>query len=69
MIPMRARVYTTEAIEHFNKPSRAVKLFEPLGARVFLHWEEQLRMFPKGIEVGPVYQPPVYEPEMTATCL
>ncbi|MEM1641319.1 MAG: glycosyltransferase [Desulfurococcaceae archaeon] len=62
MILRRARVYTIEAIEHFSKPSRAVKFLEFFGAKVFLHWEEQLRMFPKGIVVGPVYEPPVYEP-------
>ncbi|MEM4916292.1 MAG: glycosyltransferase [Desulfurococcaceae archaeon] len=58
----RAKVYTIEAIEHFSKPSRAIKFLEFFGAKVFLHWEEQLGMFPRGIVVGPVYEPPVYEP-------
>lgn len=55
-------IYTIEAIEHFKKPSRAVKILERMGATVFLHWDEQLEIYPKGVVVGPVYEPPIYEP-------
>ncbi|MEM0362085.1 MAG: hypothetical protein QXK28_06470 [Sulfolobales archaeon] len=56
-----SKVYTIEAIEHFITPSRAVKILESVGGTVFLHWEEQLNIFPKGVVVGPVYEPPIYE--------
>lgn len=56
-----SKVYTIEAIEHFTTPSRAIKILEAVGSTVFLHWEEQLEIFPKGIVVGPVYEPPIYE--------
>ncbi|MCS7140533.1 MAG: polysaccharide biosynthesis protein [Candidatus Nezhaarchaeota archaeon] len=55
-------LFTIEAIEHFKIPSRAIKMLEMIGATVFLHWEEQLEMYPKGVVVGPVYEPPLYEP-------
>lgn len=58
----RAKLYTIEAIERFTKPSKAVKILEKAGATVFLHWEEQLEIYPKGVVVGPVYEPPLYEP-------
>lgn len=56
-----SKVYTIEAIEHFTTPSRAIKMLEAVGSTVFLHWEEQLEIFPKGIVLGPVYEPPIYE--------
>ncbi|MEM0453991.1 MAG: hypothetical protein QXO98_04990 [Sulfolobales archaeon] len=56
-----SKIYTIEAIEHFTSHSRAIKILESIGGTVFLHWEEQLEMFPKGIVVGPVYEPPLYE--------
>jgi UDP-N-acetylglucosamine:LPS N-acetylglucosamine transferase len=58
----KSSVYTLEAIEHFTKRSRAVVALEKLGARVFLHWDEQLELFPRGVVVGPVYEPRIYEP-------
>ncbi len=58
----RAELYTIEAIERFTKPSRAVKVLEKMGATVFLHWEKQLEIYPQGVVVGPVYEPPLYEP-------
>ena len=57
-----SKLYTLEAIEHFTKPSRAVKILEKMNAKVFLHWNEQLEMFPRGIVTGPVYEPPIYQP-------
>ncbi|MEM2316295.1 MAG: glycosyltransferase [Candidatus Nezhaarchaeales archaeon] len=54
-------IYTIEAIEHFKKPSKAVKILESIGATVFLHWDEQLEIYPRGVVVGPVYEPPIYE--------
>lgn len=56
-------IYTIEAIEHFKKPSRAVKILERIGTTVFLHWDEQLEIYPKGRVVGPVYEPAIYEPK------
>ncbi len=57
-----AKLYAIEAIERFTKPSRAVKVLEKISATIFLHWEEQLEIYPQGIVVGPVYEPPLYEP-------
>lgn len=60
---MSIPIYTIEAIEHFKKPSRAVKILEKIGATIFLHWDEQLEMYPRGVVVGPVYEPSIYEPK------
>lgn len=57
-----SEVLTLEAIEHLHTPSRAVKALEKIGAMVFLHWEEQKALFPGGEVVGPIYEPPLYEP-------
>lgn len=57
-----ASIFTIEAIEHFEKPSRAIKIIEKTGGIVLLHWDEQLKIYPKGIVTGPVYEPPIYEP-------
>jgi len=57
-----SRVYTLEAIDRISSPSRSVALLRRLGARVFLHWEEQLAIHPRGVVAGPVYEPRVYEP-------
>lgn len=57
-----SELLTLEAIEHFRTPSRAVRALEKIGARVFLHWEEQKALYPGGEVVGPVYEPPLYEP-------
>ncbi len=56
-----SKIYTIEAIEHFTTRSRTVRLLEDFGGTVLLHWEEQLEIFPKGVVVGPVYEPPLYE--------
>ena len=55
-------LFTIEAIEHFTTRSRSVRLLAGIGARVFLHWEEQQELFPRGVVVGPVVEPPIYEP-------
>lgn len=55
-------LYTLETIERFFTVSRAVRILRRLGAKVFLHWEEQRRLYPRGEVVGPVYEPRMYEP-------
>jgi len=52
------------AVEDFkvSKPSKAVSFLHRFGARVFLQWPEQLRIYPNGVLVGPVYEPRLYEP-------
>lgn len=56
-------LYTMETIERFKKPARAVKILEKIGTTVFLHWDEQLEIYPKGRVVGPIYEPAIYEPK------
>ncbi len=61
-ILLKTPVYTLETIERFTTKSRAVDILVKTGAKVFLHWEEQLELFPRGIVSGPVYEPRIYEP-------
>ncbi|MEM5815642.1 MAG: glycosyltransferase [Candidatus Aenigmatarchaeota archaeon] len=56
-------IFTIEAIEHFKKPSKAIKVLESIGSIVFIHWKEQIEIYPKGKLVGPVYEPPLYTPK------
>jgi UDP-N-acetylglucosamine:LPS N-acetylglucosamine transferase len=58
----RIKLYTIEAADHVYTKSKAVNALSKIGAIVFLQWEEQKRMYPKGILVGPVYEPAIYEP-------
>ena len=55
-----SRAYTIE--DHIHIPTKATRLLHELGATVFLHWVDQLRVYPRGVVVGPVYEPPLYEP-------
>ncbi len=55
-------ILTIEDVARFTERSRAVSTLYRLGAKVFLHWEEQLNLYGKGIVSGPVYEPPLYEP-------
>ncbi|MEM4528885.1 MAG: glycosyltransferase [Desulfurococcaceae archaeon] len=58
----KSRVYTLEAVDRVCRGSMAVNFLYKTGAMVFLHWEEQLRIYPHGVVVGPVYEPLIYEP-------
>lgn len=55
-------IYTLEAVDHVYTKSKAVNVLSKLGALVFLHWEEQLKMYPDGLVTGPVYEPALYKP-------
>ncbi len=57
------KVYTIEAIDRISIPSKAVRILYRLGATTALHWEEQSKIYPKGIVVGPVVEPKIYEPK------
>ncbi|MEM1635556.1 MAG: polysaccharide biosynthesis protein [Thermosphaera sp.] len=58
----RTKVYTLEAVDRVLKRTKAVSILYKTGATVFLPWEEQLEMYPRGVVVGPIYEPLVYEP-------
>lgn len=60
----RLRGVVVYALEDFkvSRPSKAVYTLHRLGARVFLQWPEQLKIYPDGLVVGPVYEPEIYEP-------
>jgi len=55
-------IYVLEDINRFSKPAKAVKILEKVGAKVLLHWNEQRKMYKKGVVVGVVYEPPLYKP-------
>ncbi|MGB9816269.1 MAG: UDP-N-acetylglucosamine--N-acetylmuramyl-(pentapeptide) pyrophosphoryl-undecaprenol N-acetylglucosamine transferase [Desulfurococcaceae archaeon] len=56
------KLYTVEAADHVYTKSKAVNALSKIRAVVFLQWEEQRKMYPEGILVGPVYEPAIYEP-------
>jgi len=57
-----AKLYAVEAVDRISTPSKAVKLLTKIGAEAVLHWEEQLKIHPRGLVVGPIYEHPVYQP-------
>lgn len=57
-----SRILAVEDVARFTERSRAVSVLYKLGATVFLHWEEQVKLYKRGVVAGPVYEPAVYEP-------
>lgn len=58
-----AEVYVVESQDRFTRPGKAVKLISTFSERVFLHWEEQRRLYGrKGLVVGPIVEKPRYQP-------
>ncbi len=58
-------VFSVESSVRLLEPSRATLLVDRLGlARAtLLQWPEQARFYPRrGVHVGPLYEPPLYEP-------
>ncbi|ACL11159.1 Putative uncharacterized protein [Desulfurococcus amylolyticus 1221n] len=56
-----SRILTIEDVARFTRRSRATNILYRLGAEVFLHWDEQLQLYRRGIVAGPVYEPAIYE--------
>lgn len=55
-------LYVVEDIYRLRKPAKTVDLLYRLNATVFLHWDDQLRLYPRGVVTGPIYEPRLYEP-------
>jgi len=55
-------ILTLEDVARFSRRSAAVNILHRIGALVFLHWSEQLRLYSDGVVAGPVYEPPIYKP-------
>lgn len=59
----RATVLCIEAIDRITTRSRTPAiLHDYLNTPILLHWEEQLKNYPKGILVGPIYEKPRHKP-------
>jgi len=58
------RVYSVESVVRILEASASVKLLYRLGIAhtTLLHWEDQLRHYPRGVVVGPIYEPREVEP-------
>ncbi len=57
-----ARLVLVEDVYRVSRGSRAVRLLSPLASVVALHWREQKSLYRRGLVVGPIYEPPKYEP-------
>lgn len=56
------RVYNLESIDRILEASRATKIISRFAHATFLHWPEQMKNYPEGIVVGPVYEPATVKP-------
>lgn len=56
-----AYLINIESSVRFTKPSSSVKLLRRFADLTVLQWEEQRRLIPEGIVVGPLYEKPEYE--------
>ncbi len=58
-----AKVYAVESQDRILTRGKAVSIISSFAEGVFLHWEEQRRLYgKKGIVVGPIVEKPRYEP-------
>jgi len=58
-----ARLVSLEDVYRVTVRSRSISLLSRFSRAVALHWEAQRGLYPgKGVVVGPVYEPPRYEP-------
>ena len=55
-------VYNVESIVRIVDAARTPRLLYRFSRATLLHWEEQRRHYPKGVVVGPIYEPPSLEP-------
>ncbi len=52
------RLYNVESIVRILDRGKTPRILYPLSDATLLHWEEQLRNYPKGVVVGPIVEPP-----------
>ncbi len=57
-----SKIMIIESHDRFITHGKTVKLLTMLGAKPILHWREQLRLYPKGLVVGPIVRLRKYEP-------
>jgi UDP-N-acetylglucosamine--N-acetylmuramyl-(pentapeptide) pyrophosphoryl-undecaprenol N-acetylglucosamine transferase len=55
-------VVNLECVDRIVTPTKTAKILYKFSNITVLHWEEQLRHYPKAVVVGPIYEKPVYEP-------
>ena len=55
-------LYNVESIVRILEPGRTPRILHRFSRLTLLHWEEQLRHYPGGVVVGPIYEPPEAEP-------
>ncbi len=52
-----------ETIDAVVVPNKAAKLLSKFADFTIVHWEEMKQHYPKAMVSGPIYEPPLYEPE------
>jgi len=55
-------LYNVESIVRILEPGRTPRILHRISRATLLHWPEQLRHYPGGRVVGPIYEPPEYSP-------
>ncbi|EZQ01798.1 MULTISPECIES: glycosyltransferase [Acidianus] len=58
-----AKIYVIESQDRIVTRGKAVRIISRFSSNVFLHWEEQKRLYKNGIVVGPIVEKPRYEPK------
>ena len=58
----KLRVVNIESIVRLSSPGRTPSILRPISEVTLVHWEEQTKLLPGAIVVGPIYEPPKYKP-------
>jgi UDP-N-acetylglucosamine--N-acetylmuramyl-(pentapeptide) pyrophosphoryl-undecaprenol N-acetylglucosamine transferase len=58
----RTPIYNVESIVRILDAAATPRILYRFSRATLLHWEEQRRHYPKGVVVGPIYEPPTEEP-------
>lgn len=56
------KMYNLESIDRIIDASRSTRILYRFSTLTFLHWPEQKKNYPKGLVVGPVFEPATREP-------
>ncbi|MEM0373016.1 MAG: glycosyltransferase [Sulfolobaceae archaeon] len=58
-----SKIIGIESQDRFFTKGKAISIISYYAKYIFLHWEEQKRLYKNGIVVGPIVEKPKYEPK------
>ena len=57
----RLKIVNVESIVRLSSPGKTPSILRPISDVTLVHWEEQAKLLPGAVVVGPIYEPPRYK--------